>query len=207
MTQIYLISPPKIILSEFVISLKNALSSNLVPVFQLRLKEYSQIDVAKIAKQIQKVCKDYNCQLILNDYPNIALDLELDGVHLGEHDAKIAEVRKQVPDHFTIGASCYNSKHRAMQAGEDGANYLAFGAFFPTTTKQIKYYADVELLQWATELLNLPIVAIGGIIASNCANLVANKADFLAVISFVWQHSLGEKEALNQLNLAINKNL
>ena len=207
MTQIYLISPPKIILSEFVISLKNALSSNLVPVFQLRLKEYSQIDVAKIAKQIQKVCKDYNCQLILNDYPNIALDLELDGVHLGEHDAKIAEVRKQVPDHFTIGASCYNSKHRAMQAGEDGANYLAFGAFFPTTTKQIKYYADVELLQWATELLNLPIVAIGGITASNCANLVANKADFLAVISFVWQHSLGEKEALNQLNLAINKNL
>ena len=176
-------------------------------IFQLRLKEYSQIDVAKIAKQIQKVCKDYNCQLILNDYPNIALDLELDGVHLGEHDAKIAEVRKQVPDHFTIGASCYNSKHRAMQAGEDGANYLAFGAFFPTTTKQIKYYADVELLQWATELLNLPIVAIGGIIASNCANLVANKADFLAVISFVWQHSLGEKEALNQLNLAINKNL
>ena len=207
MTQIYLISPPKIILSEFVISLKNALSSNLVPVFQLRLKEYSQIDVAKIAKQIQKVCKDYNCQLILNDYPNSALDLELDGVHLGEHDAKIAEVRKQVPDHFTIGASCYNSKHRAMQAGEDGANYLAFGAFFPTTTKQIKYYADVELLQWATELLNLPIVAIGGITASNCANLVANKADFLAVISFVWQHSLGEKEALNQLNLAINKNL
>jgi len=207
MTQIYLISPPKIILSEFVVSLKNALSSNLVPVFQLRLKEYSQIDVAKIAKQIQKVCKDYNCQLILNDYPNIALDLELDGVHLGEHDAKIAEVRKQVPDHFTIGASCYNSKHRAMQAGEDGANYLAFGAFFPTTTKQIKYYADVELLQWATELLNLPIVAIGGITASNCANLVANKADFLAVISFVWQHSLGEKEALNQLNLAINKNL
>ena len=161
MTQIYLISPPKIILPEFVISLKNALSSNLVPVFQLRLKEYSQIDVAKIAKQIQKVCKDYNCQLILNDYPNIALDLELDGVHLGEHDAKIAEVRKQVPDHFTIGASCYNSKHRAMQAGEDGANYLAFGAFFPTTTKQIKYYAEVELLQWATELLNLPIVAIG----------------------------------------------
>lgn len=207
MTQIYLISPPKIILSEFVVSLKNALSSNLVPVFQLRLKEYSQIDVAKIAKQIQKVCKDYNCQLILNDYPNIALDLELDGVHLGEHDAKIADVRKQVPDHFTIGASCYNSKHRAMQAGEDGANYLAFGAFFPTTTKQIKYYADVELLQWATELLNLPIVAIGGITASNCANLVANKADFLAVISFVWQHSLGEKEALNQLNLAINKSL
>ena len=207
MTQIYLISPPKIILSEFVVSLKNALSSNLVPVFQLRLKEYSQIDVAKIAKQIQKVSKDYNCQLILNDYPNIALDLELDGVHLGEHDAKIAEVRKQVPDHFTIGASCYNSKHRAMQAGEDGANYLAFGAFFPTTTKQIKYYADVELLQWATELLNLPIVAIGGITASNCANLVVNKADFLAVISFVWQHSLGEKEALNQLHSAINKNL
>ena len=207
MTQIYLISPPKIILSEFVVSLKNALSSNLVPVFQLRLKEYSQTDVAKIAKQIQKVCKDYNCQLILNDYPNIALDLELDGVHLGEHDAKIAEVRKQVPDYFTIGASCYNSKHRAMQAGEDGANYLAFGAFFPTTTKQIKYYADVELLQWATELLNLPIVAIGGITASNCANLVVNKADFLAVISFVWQHSLGEKEALNQLHSAINKNL
>ena len=207
MTQIYLISPPKIILSEFILSLKNALSTNLVPVFQLRLKEYSQTDVAKIAKQIQKICKDYNCQLILNDYPNIALDLELDGVHLGKDDAKIAEVRKQVPDYFTIGASCYNSKHKAMQAGEDGANYLAFGAFFPTTTKKIEYYADVDLLQWATELLNLPIVAIGGINASNCASLVENKADFLAVISFVWQHALGEKEALNQLHLAINKNL
>ena len=207
MTQIYLISPPQIILSEFVVSLKNALSTNFVPVFQLRLKEYSQPDVAKIAKQIQKVCKDYNCQLILNDYPNIALDLELDGVHLGKDDAKIAEVRKQVPDYFTIGASCYNSKHRAMQAGEDGANYLAFGAFFPTTTKKIEYYADVDLLQWATELLNLPIVAIGGINTNNCASLVANKADFLAVISFVWQHALGVKEALNQLHLAINKSL
>ena len=207
MTQIYLISPPKIILSEFILSLKNALSTNLVPVFQLRLKEYSQTDVAKIAKQIQKICKDYNCQLILNDYPNIALDLELDGVHLGKDDAKIAEVRKQVPDYFTIGASCYNSKHKAMQAGEDGANYLAFGAFFPTTTKKIEYYADVDLLQWATELLNLPIVAIGGINTNNCASLVANKADFLAVISFVWQHALGVKEALNQLHLAINKSL
>ncbi len=207
MTQIYLISPPQIILSEFVVSLKNALSTNFVPVFQLRLKEYSQTDVAKIAKQVQKVCKDYNCQLILNDYPNIALDLELDGVHLGKDDAKIAEVRKQVPDYFTIGASCYNSKHRAMQAGEDGANYLAFGAFFPTTTKKIEYYADVDLLQWATELLNLPIVAIGGINTNNCASLVANKADFLAVISFVWQHALGVKEALNQLHLAINKSL
>ena len=204
MTQIYLISPPKIILSEFVVSLKNALSTNFVPVFQLRLKEYQEIEVAKIAKQIQKICKDYNCQLILNDYPNIALNLELDGVHLGKDDAKIAEVRKQVPDSFTIGASCYNSKHRAMQAGEDGANYLAFGAFFPTTTKKIEYYANVELLQWATELLNLPIVAIGGINASNCQDLVANKADFLAVISFVWQHSLGEKVALQQLHSAIN---
>ena len=204
MTQIYLISPPKIILSEFAISLKNALSTNFVPVFQLRLKEYQEIEVAKIAKQIQKICKDYNCQLILNDYPNIALSLELDGVHLGKDDAKIAEVRKQVPDSFTIGASCYNSKHRAMQAGEDGANYLAFGAFFPTTTKKIEYYANVELLQWATELLNLPIVAIGGINASNCQDLVANKADFLAVISFVWQHSLGEKVALQQLHSAIN---
>jgi len=204
MTQIYLISPPKIVLSEFAVSLKNALSTNFVPVFQLRLKEYQEIEVAKIAKQIQKICKDYNCQLILNDYPNIALSLELDGVHLGKDDAKIAEVRKQVPDSFTIGASCYNSKHRAMQAGEDGANYLAFGAFFPTTTKKIEYYANVELLQWATELLNLPIVAIGGINANNCCDLVANKADFLAVISFVWQHSLGEKVALQQLHSAIN---
>jgi thiamine-phosphate pyrophosphorylase len=204
MTQIYLISPPKIILSEFAVSLKNALSTNFVPVFQLRLKEYQEIEVAKIAKQIQKICKDYNCQLILNDYPNIALSLELDGVHLGKDDAKIAEVRKQVPDSFTIGASCYNSKHRAMQAGEDGANYLAFGAFFPTTTKKIEYYANVELLQWATELLNLPIVAIGGINASNCCDLVANKADFLAIISFVWQHPLGEKVALQQLHSAIN---
>ena len=121
MTQIYLISPPKIVLSEFAVSLKNALSTNFVPVFQLRLKEYQEIEVDKIAKQIQKICKDYNCQLILNDYPNIALNLELDGVHLGKDDSKIAEVRKQVPDSFTIGASCYNSKHRAMQAGEDGA--------------------------------------------------------------------------------------
>jgi thiamine-phosphate pyrophosphorylase len=205
MTKIYLISPPRLIFPDFFNNLKIALNSGLVPVFQLRIKDYDSSEVVKITKQTQKICRDYNCQLILNDYPQIALDLETDGVHVGKSDTSIATIRKQVPDYFAIGASCYNSKHLAMQAGEEGANYLSFGAFFPTTTKKVEATASLDILSWAVELLNLPIVAIGGINNHNCHSLVANKADFLAVISFVWQHPQGILTALEQLNMAIQQ--
>ena len=203
MSQIYLISPPKIELKAFSSKLENALKTNLIPVFQLRLKDYPQNEITAIAKEIKKICDDNNCLFLLNDFWKIAIEIEAGGVHLGDEDALISEVRKNSPENFTIGASCYNSRHLAIEAEENGANYFAFGSFFPTTTKVTKAKADNEILTWANELLNLPTVAIGGINSQNLAPLVKSGADFLALISYVWNHPSGEKAAILELQDAI----
>jgi thiamine-phosphate pyrophosphorylase len=199
MSQIYLISPPKFELKAFSKSLESALKTGLVPSFQLRLKDYEESEILKISKELQKICRDNNCLFLLNDFWKIALDVESDGVHLGEEDSLISEVRKGSPENFVIGASCYNSRHLAIEASEAGADYVAFGAFFPTTTKVTKSKAETEILTWGSEMLNLPIVAIGGINSRNSSSLVESGADFLAVISYVWNHPLGEAVAIEEL--------
>ena len=200
MTQIYLISPPKIELKSFSKRLENVLKTGLVPVFQLRLKDYEKNEIVKIASEVRKICEQNNCLFLLNDFWQIALEIGAAGVHLGEEDGLVSEVRKKSPKNFVIGASCYNSRHLAIEACEQGANYIAFGAFFPTSTKLAKTKAEIEILNWANEMLDLPTVAIGGINADNAEPLVKAKADFLAVISYVWDNSAGEVMALKKLN-------
>jgi len=201
MTQIYLISPPKIELNSFSKRLENALKTGLVPVFQLRLKDYQTSEIIKIAAEIQKICRDNNCLFLLNDFWQIALDCGFQGVHLGEGDGLVSAVRKKADKNFVIGVSCYNSRHLAIEAAENDANYVAFGAFFPTTTKEAKTQASPEILSWAGEILNLPCVAIGGINASNAAQV--KEADFIAVISAIWNDAEGEVAAIQKLQRAI----
>jgi thiamine-phosphate pyrophosphorylase len=199
MVKIYLISPPKIELKDFSTRLRNALNTGLIPTFQLRLKGYEKTEVKKIATEIKKICDDSNCLFILNDDYKTALDLGLSGVHVGSEDGNISEIRKISPQSFVIGASCYDSRDLAMQAAADGADYLSFGTFFPSKTKNSQGKPTTEILTWCDELLELPTVAIGGITDENCDILVKAKADFLAVISYVWQHSEGEAVAIEKL--------
>ena len=200
MAQIYLISPPQIELKDFSLKLEKALKTGLVPSFQLRLKNYSLSEIKKISQEIKKICDNNNCLFLLNDFYEIALEVGASGVHVGIDDKKISQIRQNSPKNFVIGASCYDSKHLAMEAGEQGADYISFGAFFETQTKISRGKPTVEILNWASEILNLPIVAIGGINDKNCVELVKNGADFLAVISYVWQHPKGVEVALKNLN-------
>jgi thiamine-phosphate pyrophosphorylase len=204
MSQIYLISPPKIELLNFSKRLEKALKTNLVPVFQLRLKEYSNFELTQIAKEIKKICDNNNCLFLLNDSLEIALNVGANGVHLGVEDGSILSARKNSPENFLIGASCYDSRHLAMKAGEQGADYLSFGAFFESKTKKSRGNPGLEILEWSNEILNLPTVAIGGITTDNCAPLVKSGVDFLSVISYVWNYPEGEKAALMKLSKVCN---
>ncbi len=205
MSQIYLISPPSFDLKTFSPRLESVLKTGLVPVFQLRLKDYPKNEIVKIAREIKKICQQNNCLFILNDSYEIAVEVEVGGVHLGEGDGLISDARKKSPTNFIIGASCYDSRHLAMEAAEQGADYIAFGAFFPTTTKITRAKAEPEILEWASEILNLPIVAIGGISDKNASGLVKSGADFLAVISYVWNHAENEVVAIKNLHRVIAK--
>ena len=208
MTQIYLISPPKIELKQFSVELEKALKTSLVPVFQLRLKDYEKSEVRKISLELQKICQANDCQFLLNDNLDLALEIAADGVHLGAEDGSIKVAREKsqkINANFVIGASCYDSRHLAMEAGEQGADYVSFGAFFPSTTKNSQGKPTLEILEWANEITNLPIVAIGGINDQNCDSLVKAGADFLAVISYVWGNYKGVAEALKRLDVSIKQ--
>jgi len=209
MTKIYLISPPKIDLKSFSKNLESALKTSLVPVFQLRLKDYPKQEIKEIAQELKKICHANNCLFLLNDFYEMALEIEADGVHLGSEDGSIKIARQKSlqsnPNkNFIIGASCYDSKHLAMTAGEQGADYISFGTFFPSNTKNSQGKPTTEIIEWANEILNLPITAIGGITDKNSHSLIKAGADFLAVISYVWDNSLGVEKALEDLDVAMN---
>ena len=199
MTQIYLISPPKIDQKLFANELNVALKTGLIPTFQLRLKEYERSEIKKISIELQKICNDNNCLFILNDDYNLALEIGASGVHIGSSDGSIQQARKIAPADFIIGASCYDSRHLAIQAAEDGADYISYGAFFPSKTKVSQGNPTPEIISWSAEILDLPIVAIGGIDNTNCKILVDAGADFLAVISYVWQNPAGVEIAIKNL--------
>lgn len=204
MTKIYLISPEKIDLKNFSTRLENVLSTGLVPAFQLRLKGYEKKENIKIAHELKKICAENNCLFLLNDSYEMALEVGADGVHLGVEDGSIFEARKKSPKNFVIGASCYDSKDLVVDAGEQGADYVSFGAFFPSKTKTSRGKPTTEIISWAKEMTNLPVVTIGGINEKNCAELVRAGADFVSVISYVWDHPKGEVVAINLLHESVD---
>ena len=175
------------------------MKTGLVPAFQLRLKGYEKSEVTKIARELKKICHQNNCLFLLNDSCEVAAAVGADGVHLGAEDGSIAEIRKKFPTNFIIGASCYDSRHLAMEAGEQGADYISFGAFFSSKTKISRGKPTTEILEWASEMTDLPIVAIGGITEQNCSALIKAGADFLAVVSYAWDHPDGEVVAVQKL--------
>lgn len=188
--QLYLISPP-VLDADFPDRLKRALEGGPVAAFQLRLKELSEDETARAAEPLQRLCADHEVAFIVNDSMTLAKRLDADGVHLGQGDGDPREARALLGPSAQIGVTCHDSRHLAMEAGEAGADYVAFGAFYPTTTKETIHRPEPSILGWWTALFELPCVAIGGITPQNAAPLVAAGADFLAVSGAVWNHPEG----------------
>jgi len=184
---IYLISPNKIENSNFYIDLALVFSSKKVKFFQLRLKKETNQNKLIIGRKIKKICKKYKVKFLINDDPKLTKKLNADGCHLGQKDMNIKKARKILKNKI-IGITCHNSINLAEKAIKDGANYLAFGAFYSTQTKRIKYKAKLKILNLAKKITNIPIVAIGGIKLSNYRKLLLNKANFLAISSYIWNN-------------------
>ncbi|MEM7688420.1 MAG: thiamine phosphate synthase [Pseudomonadota bacterium] len=193
-TQLYLISPLDVG-GDLPQRLERALEAgksedgNLIAAFQFRVKGVDQHEAARLAEPLQAICATYDCAFIVNDSVPLAKRLKADGVHLGQDDGDPQEAREQLGRDMQIGVTCHASKHLAMEAGEAGADYVAFGAFFPSTTKDKGPDAErpsIETIQWWVKLFEIPVVAIGGITPNNCAPLVAAGTDFLAVSGGVW---------------------
>lgn len=207
-TLVYLITPPQISdVDGFVQQFEAALEGGDVASLQVRLKQGEAIDTAatrRIAQAVQPICAKRDIALIINDSPQLCRALGADGVHLGQDDMDIAAARELVGPDVIIGATCKNSRHAAMMAGEAGADYVAFGAFYPTGTKAATVRAEPDILSWCQMFLTLPCVAIGGITPMNAAPLVEAGADFLAVSSGVWDHHDGPADAVAKLNQVID---
>ena len=193
--QLYLISPAAIG-PDFPELLEAALATGKVAAFQLRLKGLGDDDVMAAARALMPVCAAHDVAFILNDRMDLAHALGADGVHLGQGDGDPRDARRLMGPAAQIGVTCHDSRHLAMEAGEAGADYVAFGAFFPTTTKETSHHPDPSILGWWSTLFEIPCVAIGGITAENAAPLVKAGADFLAVSGAIWNHPQGPAEGV-----------
>jgi thiamine-phosphate pyrophosphorylase len=189
--QLYIVSPPAIAIPAFVESLRAALDGGPVAAFQLRLKDVADDDVLRACAALLPVCQAADVAFLLNDRADLAKLAGADGVHLGQSDGSIADARALLGADAQIGRTCHDSRHLAMEAGEHGADYVAFGAFHETTTKPSHYRPHPSILGWWTTISQLPCVAIGGIFPENAAPLVAAGADFIAVVRAVWDHEAG----------------
>jgi thiamine-phosphate pyrophosphorylase len=183
--KLYLISPQEVG-GSFPDRLKAALEPGLAAAFQLRVKNIDEHELARFAEPLQRICADAEAAFIVNDSVALAKRLGADGVHLGQGDGDIREARAALGPSAQIGRTCHDSRHLAMEAGEAGADYVAFGAFYPTTTKPSEYRPDPSILTWWSALFEIPCVAIGGITAGHAGPLVDAGADFLAVCQAVW---------------------
>ncbi len=206
--RLYLISPPAIDFPAFSEQLKSAFDGGDVGAFQLRLKNISDDGILRAAEVLIPICREREIAFIMNDSPELAKKCGADGVHLGQGDGSVKAARKIVGKDAVIGVSCHDSKHLAMVAGEDGADYVAFGAFYPTTSKSPEALAKYgtptpDILNWWQTYMVLPCVAIGGINPLNCLPLVRAGADFIAVITAVWNHPESPKKAVEEFNKAI----
>ena len=184
--KLYLISPQHVG-GAFPDRLKAALEPGLAAAFQLRVKDVDEHELARLAEPLLRICADTDVAFIVNDSMQLAKRIGADGVHLGQSDGDIREARALLGSGAQIGKTCHDSRHLAMEAGESAADYVAFGAFYPTTTKPSDYRPDPSILTWWSALFEIPCVAIGGITGENAKPLVEAGADFLAVCQAVWR--------------------
>jgi thiamine-phosphate pyrophosphorylase len=203
--RLYLITPPAFDLAEFAPLLAQALDAGDVACVQLRLKEVDDDTIRRAADALRPIVQDREVAFIMNDRPDLALQTGCDGVHVGQEDVSYVAARQILGLGRIVGVTCYNSRHLAIEAADAGADYVAFGGFFRSSTKDTRRIAgnDPEILRWWSETMTVPCCAIGGITPQNCGVLVAAGADFLAIIAAVWDHPGGPAAAVKQFNDAI----
>lgn len=194
MAELYLLTPPRID-AGFADLLARTLDAGRVSALQIRLKDHDRAEIEALAPALIKTAHQRGVSVILNDDPALAAKLGCDGVHIGQEDGSIAQARAAMGPKAIVGVTCHDSRHLAMLAGEQGADYVAFGAFFETATKSPKTRADLDILGWWTELFELPCVAIGGITLENASEVIAAGADYIAVCGGVWSHAEGPEAA------------
>ena len=201
--RVYLITPPKLDAATFADLLAAALDGGDVAAVQLRLKDIDDDAWHRTIDGLRPVCQSRDVAFLLNDRADLVKDTGCDGAHVGQDDMPAREARRLMGPDMIMGVTCKGSRDLAMQAGEDGADYVAFGAFFPSTTKDVARFLDPGILHWWSEMMELPCCAIGGITAENCPPLVRAGADFLAVVGCVWNHPSGPAAGVRALNAAI----
>ena len=200
-TRLYLITPPALDPERFAKELEAAFEGGDVACLQLRLKDIDDDAIRRAARILKPIAQDRGVAFIMNDRPDLAAALDCDGVHVGEEDAPYAEARRLLGADHIVGVTCGASRDRAITAAEAGADYVAFGAFFPSTTKTAtKYRATPELLSDWSGTTVVPCCAIGGISQQNCGPLVEAGADFLAVIGAIWSYPQGPRAAVAEFN-------
>ena len=204
-TQLYLITPPKLDLATFPDILERTLDAGNVACIQLRLKNTIEDDVRQAIDSLKKIAQVRGVAFLLNDDPALAADTGCDGVHIGQEDATYSDARKAIGSDAIVGVTCHASRHLGMEAAEQGADYVAFGAFFETKTKIPKFYADFEILEYWCQDMTVPAVAIGGITVNNCRPLINTGVDFLAITSGIWDYETGPQEAVKAFNKIIKE--
>ncbi len=200
--RLYLVTPPALVPHDFIPRLAEALDAGDVGAVQLRLKHVSDDEILHAVELLRPVAQARDVAFLLNDRPDLAVRSGCDGAHVGADDMDVTRARRVLGE-LQLGVSCYDSRDAAMVAGELGADYVAYGAFFPSATKETAIRADPELLRWWSEMMELPVVAIGGITPENCRPLVEAGADFLAVVGAVWNHPDGPGAGVRAMNAAI----
>jgi thiamine-phosphate pyrophosphorylase len=197
--RLYLITPPQFEPLSFAALLEEALGAGDVACVQLRMKDASDEDVVEAAETLKPIVHKAGAAFVINDRPDVAARVGADGVHVGQTDTPLDEARAEVGDRI-VGVTCHNSRHLAIEAAERGADYVAFGAFFPTQTKTVTAQAAPDLIHWWSEMMTVPCVAIGGITVDNAPALIDAGADFLAVSRGVWEHPQGPAAAVREFN-------
>jgi len=198
--RLYLITPPRLEPTAFSDTLAQALDAGDVAAVQLRLKDVDDDAICRAAEVLAPIAQSRDVAFIMNDRPDLAQRTGCDGVHVGQQDASYKDARALLGPSAIVGVTCHDSRHLAMEAGDQGADYVAFGAFFPTDTKETQHKPDPEILTWWSEATTVPCVAIGGITVENCPPLVYAGADFLSVISGVWNYPDGPAAAVQAFN-------
>ena len=193
--QLYLLTPPRID-AGFAPLLDAVLAENVAAVLQVRLKDQPENQLPGLIPPLVKVAKRHGVTVLMNDRPDLAVQFGMDGVHVGQEDAPYAQARAAVGKTGIVGVTCHDSRHLAMTAADKGADYVAFGAMYPTATKSPKASASVELIEWWSEVFEVPCVAIGGITPENASPVIEAGADFIAVSAGVWSHPSGPGEAV-----------